>query len=204
MDENEFFRQATLRICGNLEIEEAMQMLLRFLKKVMPVNRLFLQKFDHGYNAMRSIAYANQKECGKLDLLTPLSKDARETASENVPTGQGVVLFEDPQAIPISREMLKFHNIKATSLIVIVLKSKGKILGSFVLVSEGVEKFKNEHLKLVLLLKEPLLIAMSNTLKHQEVIKLGDLLADDNRFLHGELPRPRGDGGAVGQTPDVR
>ena len=193
MDENEFFRQATLRICGNLEIEEAMQMLLRFLKKVMPVNRLFLQKFDHGYNAMRSIAYANQKECGKLDLLTPLSKDARETASENVPTEQGVVLFEDPQAIPISREMLKFHNIKATSLIVIVLKSKGKILGSFVLVSEGVEKFKNEHLKLVLLLKEPLLIAMSNTLKHQEVIKLGDLLADDNRYLHGELRRLSGD-----------
>ena len=40
MDENEFFRQATLRICGNLEIEEAMQMLLRFLKKVMPVCRI--------------------------------------------------------------------------------------------------------------------------------------------------------------------
>ena len=28
MDKNEFFRPATLRICGNLEIEEAMQALL--------------------------------------------------------------------------------------------------------------------------------------------------------------------------------
>jgi hypothetical protein len=40
---------------------------------------------------------------------------------------------------------------------------------------------------------EPFSIAMSNTLKHREVIKLKDLLADDNRFLHGELRRLSGD-----------
>jgi len=193
MDENEFFRQAALRICGNLEIEEAMQMLLLFLKKAMPVNRLFLQKFDHDYNAMRSIAYANQAECGKLDLLTPLSKEAQETALENVPTEQGAFLIENPHASPTSREMLRFHNLQATSLIVMVLLSNKKILGSLVLISEGLQKFKDEHLKLVLLLKEPLIIAMSNTLKHREVLKLKDLLADDNRYLHGELRRLSGD-----------
>ena len=193
MDENEFFRQTALRICGNLEIEEAMQMLLLFLKKAMPVNRLFLQRFDHDYNAMRSIAYANQAECGKLDLLTPLSKEARETASENVLTEQGAFLIENPHASPTSREMLKFHNLQATSLIVMVLRSKEEILGSLVLISEGVQKFKDEHLKFVLLLKEPLIIAMSNTLKHREVLRLKDLLADDNRYLHGELRRLSGD-----------
>lgn len=192
MDENEFFRQATLRICENLEIEEAMQTLLRFLIEVMPVTKIFLQKYDHGYNAMRSIAYANQTECRKLDLLTPLSKDARETVG-NVPTEQDAFLFEDPQAFPISCEMLKFHNLQATSLIVMVLRSKEKMLGSLVLISEGVQKFKDEHLKLVLLLKEPLIIAMSNTLKHREVLRLKDLLADDNRYLHGELRRLSGD-----------
>ncbi len=192
MDKNEFFRQAALRICGNLEIEEAMQILLRFLTEVMPVTRIFLQKYDHGYNAMRSIAYANQTECGKLDLLTPLSKDARKIAG-NIPTEQDGFLFEDPQAFPVSREMLKFHNFQATSLIVMLLRSKEQILGSLVLISEGIQKFKDEHLKLVLLLKEPLIIAMSNTLKHREVLRLKDLLADDNRYLHGELRRLSGD-----------
>lgn len=56
MDENEFFRQATLRICGNLEIEEAIQRLLLYLKKFMPADLLFLQKLDNDYNAMRTIA----------------------------------------------------------------------------------------------------------------------------------------------------
>jgi len=193
MDENKFFRQAALRICGNLEIEEAMQMLLLFLKKAMPVNTLFLQRFDHDYNAMRSIAYANQAECGKLDLLIPLSKEAQEIAPENVPSEQGAFLIEDPHATPTSRKMLRFHSTKATSLIVMVLESKGKTLGSVVFISGGVDKFKDEHLKLALLLREPLVIAMSNTLKHREVLRLKDLLADDNRYLHGELRRLSGD-----------
>jgi len=34
---------------------------------------------------------------------------------------------------------------------------------------------------------------MSNALKHREVIQLKDLLADDNRYLHGELRRLSGD-----------
>jgi transcriptional regulator with GAF, ATPase, and Fis domain len=193
MDENEFFRQATLRICGNLEIEEAMRMLLQFLENHMPVSRFFLQRLDHDFNAMRTIAYANQEGCGKSNLLTPLSKDAQKSASENAPTGQDVFLIEDPDATSICREMLAFHEVNASSLIVMVLESKGERLGSFVLISEGEEKFTNEHLKLVLMLREPLVIAMSNILKHQEVIKLKDLLADDNRYLFDELHRLSGD-----------
>ena len=192
MDENDFFRKAALRICGNLEIEEAMQRLLQLLKEVMPVTKIFLQYYDHDYNAMRSIAYANETECGKLDLLTPLSKVAQETAG-NVLTEQDAFLFEDPQAFPISREMFKFHNIQATSLIVMLIRSKEILLGSLVLITQGKQKFKDEHLKLLLLLKEPLAIAMSNTLKHREILKLKDLCADDNRYLHGELRRLSGD-----------
>ena len=192
MDENDFYRQATLRICGNLEIEEAMQRLVQLLKEVMPVTRIFLQYYDHDYNAMRSIAYASETECGKLDLLTPLSKNARDMAG-NAPTEQDAFLFEDPQAFPVSREMCEFHNLQSTSVIVMVLRTIGETLGFIVLISEGAEKFKNEHLKLVSLLKEPLVIAMSNTLKHREVLKLNDLLTDDNRYLHGELRRLSGD-----------
>jgi transcriptional regulator with GAF, ATPase, and Fis domain len=192
MDKNEFFRQATLRICGNLAIEQAMQTLLEFLKRVMPVTKLYLQYFDREFNAMRTIAYADELECRKLDLLTPLSKSASEMAG-NAPTDHDAFLFEDPQAFSVSREMQKYHDVQATSLMVMVLRTKGETLGFLVLISEEAEKFMSSHLELVLLLKEPLLIAMSNTLKHREVLKLNDLLTDDNRYLHGELRRLCGD-----------
>jgi len=190
---NEFFRQATLRICGNLEIEKALQQLLILMTDVMPVSQFFLQKFDHDYNAMRTIAYANLEDCGKVNLLTPLSKSAQEAAIENAPNGREATLIEDPEASPTSREMLKFHNIEATSLIALSLKSEGQKLGSFILISEGEEKFNNEHIEMVLSLKDPLVIAMSNILKHREVIRLKNLLADDNRYLLGEMRRLSGD-----------
>ncbi len=69
-------------------------------------------------------------------LLTPLSKDAQGNAG-NVPTEQDAFLFEDPHTFPVGREMLKFHNLQATSLIVMVLRTKEKMLGSLVLISEG-------------------------------------------------------------------
>ena len=192
MDKNEFFRQTALRICGNLEIEEALHTLLQFLKEFMPVTKIYLQHYEHDYHAMRSIAYADETEYNKLDLLTPLSKTAGELAG-NAPPEQDAFLLEDPLAFPVSREMTEFHGLPSTSVILLVLRAKGDTLGYLVLISEGEEKFKDEHLEWVLLLKEPLVIAMSNTLKHREVLKLNDLLADDNRYLHSELRRLSGD-----------
>ncbi len=123
MDKNEFFHQAALRICGNLEIEVAMQSLLIYMRKIMPVIRMHLQHYDPEYHAMRSIAYADETESRK----------------------------------------------------------------------EDGNKFEQDHLDWVRMLKEPFLIAMANTLKHREILRINDLLADDNRYLHGELRRRFGD-----------
>jgi transcriptional regulator with GAF, ATPase, and Fis domain len=42
-------------------------------------------------------------------------------------------------------------------------------------------------------LNEPFAVAVSNTLQHQEILRLKDLLADDNRYLQRELLRLSGD-----------
>jgi transcriptional regulator with GAF, ATPase, and Fis domain len=194
MNENEFFRHAALRICSNLEIEEAMFSCLQFLRQVMPADRVYLQCFDHGFGAMRTIATATTTECHKLDLLTSLSEEARASAGlQNLPAMSDISIFEDPERYAISREMLKFHSVPCTSLIVMLLKSKSRVMGNLVLISEGIEKYTKKHAKLLSLLKEPYAIALSNALKHRAVLKLKDLLADDNRYLHGELRRLYGD-----------
>jgi len=194
MDENEFFREGTISICGNLEIEKALFSCLQVLQKVLPVDRMYLQHFDPEYNAMRTIATATVSNSSKLDLLTPLSEEARASANRrDLPLEQKVFIFEDPQNYAISREMLEFHGLQSTSLMVMLLESKGQVLGSLVVSTEGKEKYNQEHARLLSLLKEPFFIAISNTLKHREVLKLKDLLIDDNRYLHGELRRLSGD-----------
>ena len=59
LDKNEVFREATLRICGDLEIETAMVSFLQYIAEFIPVDRLFLQYFDQGLNVMRTIVDAN-------------------------------------------------------------------------------------------------------------------------------------------------
>ena len=174
MDENAFFHEATLRICGNLEIEEALQACLKFLKKEIPINRIFLQCFDEKAGSMRSIAMATESESHKLDLLTPLSNEAMASLSmKNFPAEDDIFIFKDPQQYAISREMLSYHNIECKSLIVLTLPSKSGILGSAVFISET-DILNEDHSHLLSLLKEPFVIALSNTLKHRSELKLFD------------------------------
>ncbi len=191
--EESIFHEATLKICGNLEIEVALQSTLKLLKKVMPLDQFFLEYYDQDFKAMRTIATATANHCQKLDLLTPLSQDAQASAGlEDLPTGEDVYIFDDPWRRAISREMLEFHKVKSTSLITMFLKSNEQFLGVLVLNSEN-EKFTNEHARIISYLREPFSIAMSNALKHRELQILKDLLTDDNRFLHKELHRLSGD-----------
>lgn len=124
--------------------------------------------------------------------MTPLSEEAREKAA-NAPGHQDAFLITDPMSFPVSKEMTAFHDIQSSSVIVMALRTRKATLGYLVLTSEGEEVLHDHHRSLVELLKEPLVISMSNALKHREVVKLNDLLEDDNRYLHGELRRLSGD-----------
>ena len=192
MEEDEFFHQATLRICGNLEIEKSLHSLVQYLHDFMPVSRIYLQCYDESLQSIRTIAYADAQSFKRLDQIAHLSKEAIEM-NRNIPTGKDAFLVTNPQEFPVSRDMMKFHDQKGSSIIVLILRFKTEILGFLILQSVGDEKFSNKDLDLVNTLKDPLIIALSNTLKHREVLTLKDLLADDNQYLHSELRRLSGD-----------
>jgi len=189
---SDFFEEATLRICGNLEIENALHSLLLYLKNFMPVARMYLSYYNETLQSTNIIAHANEKMSEKLDLIVSLPKDAMEIA-RNISSYGDVVLVENPQEFPLTRYTTKVLNVTPSSIIGLNLRSKDKMIGTLGLQSDGEPKFVESDLKLIESLKGPMKIAMSNSLKHREVLKLKDLLADDNRYLHDELRRLSGD-----------
>jgi transcriptional regulator with GAF, ATPase, and Fis domain len=192
-DKEQIFHHATLEICGNLKIEEALQSTIILLQKVMPVDEFYLEYYDPQFKAMRTIAKATASSCESLNLLTSLSSPAQESASlKDLPDGRDVFIFDKPWERAISKEMLEFHNAPSTSLIALMLKTGTEFLGVLILNSIN-EVFTNEHAQIISDLRDPFCIAMSNALKHRELIAMKDLLADDNRFLHGELHRITGE-----------
>ncbi len=194
VDANEFFRQVTLRICGDLDIEKALSSTLQFLRQVMPVEGMSLQYFDIGLNSVHGVALVTKTERKKIDLPTPVSKTAIEQFLNKYPIEFGnALLITDPQEDPYLREMMHYRGSTSTSFLILMLYSNSSRTCSLALGSEADQYFDQEHADLLSLLSEPFAIAMSNALKHREVKDLQRLLADDNRYLHGELHRLSGD-----------
>ena len=199
VDENDFFRQATLRICEHLDIEIGMSSCLQYLESFLPADTMYLQLYELSLGAMRVIAKATAKEGIKLDILTPFPPEAKNSAAMKRANFEksklpGVMIVNRPESEPISRTMLEaLGERKDSSILVMPLVIEDIPLGSLVILAEGHNRYTEEHARLLSLIKEPFCIAMSNTLKHQEVLDLKDILADDNRYLHRELLRLPGD-----------
>jgi transcriptional regulator with GAF, ATPase, and Fis domain len=194
MTKNEFFRKMTIKICGNLDIEKALFSSLTFLKDLMPVTILFLEYYDVNMSATRTIAKATLKGGQKVDLLTPLSQEAKQWASGYLSDiSKQAYLYQDPMDRPYASEMMRFHNITLCSVILLPLEAGGKVIGSLIVGSEGKTKFNKKHAELISLMSEPIAIAMSNALIHREVVQLKNNLTEDNKQLHNELRRLSGE-----------
>jgi len=190
VDENEFFRRATMQICSSLDIETAMWRSIQFLKDFIPVDMMFLHLYERGLGVMRTIAMATASQGRRLDHLTPLSKEVRTRVEEKHPH---VMILNQPELEPLTKTMIQSLGKPDCSILLLHLDVEGQRLGALSIIAEGKNRFTEEHARLVSLLNEPFAIAFSNTLKHEEVLRLKDLLADDNRYLHRELLHLSGD-----------
>jgi transcriptional regulator with GAF, ATPase, and Fis domain len=189
VDENDFFRRATMQICSSLDIEIAMWRCIQFLKDFMPADEMYLHLYESGLGAFRTIAGATAAEGRKMDRITPLPQEVRARIAEF--SGMGVI--NQPELEPSFQFMLQYYGRPDTAALIRLLEVEGQKLGALVLLAQGRNRFSEEHARLFSLLNEPFSIAVSNTLKHQEILRLKDLLADDNRYLHRELLRLSGD-----------
>src|SRR5512146_5809 len=62
MDDNDFFREFTFRICGSLNIGEALWDCLLYVRTAIPADELMLTVYEPGLGALEVVAQANEKE----------------------------------------------------------------------------------------------------------------------------------------------
>lgn len=185
LNTQEFFREATMRICGSLDMASALWRFFSYAKEFIPLNQITLNLFEPDMGAVRVVAGATQAGGTKLDIVSPLSPKARSDLKGDKLTKLRIV--NEPEKDQVSRDMAEVMGKSASSLLIMRLEVEGRRLGSVVLRCDGKNRYTTEHSELLSLLNEPFAIALSNFLRHQEVVELKNILADDNRFLHKEL-----------------
>ena len=185
IEESIFFREATLRICGSLEIESAMQRCLNYLSSLLPATHLCFHIYDRELGIIETVAMATTENGRAMALRTPLSSKGRQQVIEQRSLRIKLVerMGDDAVAGPVVRQL----GAEDLSGLILDLALEGKFVGTVSVFSEPDIKFNHHHVRLLSLLNEPFAIALANYLRFRELHALRDLLADDNRYLLDEL-----------------
>ena len=198
MNRDEFFREMTKRICSTLDIRTALMRSYEFLKTVMPVFVLDLSLYDPESNKETKVAnIRNGTVTDDAKLSEPLP-DGISNELRNFWASMGeITVFNHPAPDRITNavyrlaeyRLAEYRHAKSNdvSILVLRLELEGKRIGVLIIVAEGLDRFTEKHANLVAILNEPFSMALSNALQYQEIMRLKDMLADDNRFLHREL-----------------
>ncbi|HNZ65061.1 MAG TPA: sigma 54-interacting transcriptional regulator [Paludibacter sp.] len=196
IDEKEFFREATLRICGSLEIEKALWDCLIYIRHYIPADFITMSTFDPDTGVSETIAGANISG-GKIishKVTTPLNTRNAIMKIINSTRKDPTIMIADRVAEhPIMRFLSELGIKPDTSVMVMGPKPEWNTFGGIAIGNNEKEKYTEEHKYLFSLLNEPFAIAFINYIRYREVMRLKDMLADDNRYLQDELRYQTGD-----------
>ena len=171
VDENLFFREATLRLCSSLEIEAALKRCYEYIRPFIPVKRMGLHIVDLEENALQLVAHVGADLPENYEHIVHLPNKGRRERAAALKSGDIVIINRtDPNLIP--KEVLERLGQKEDySFIQMALELEGNQLGYLGLMADGADQYTDEHARLLRLLREPMSIAMSNAREHQEVIR---------------------------------
>ncbi len=193
LDENLFFREATLRLCSSLEIEAALKRCYEYIRPFIPVKRMGLHLVDLEENTLQFVAHVGADLSENYEHIVHLPDKGRRERTAALKSGD-IVIINQPDSNLLPKGVLERLGQKEDySFIQMALELEGSKLGYLGLTADGVNQFTDEHARLLRLLREPMSIAMSNAMEHQEVIRFKQMLADDNRYLLDELRSISGD-----------
>ena len=189
LDENEFFRQATLRICSSLDIEKALFNCLQYIRLFMPASKVSLGVFAPASGTLKSLIIVDHAG-NKISLPpTQMSRQAVQEIESRAQAGAIRIIIDTGENDPIVKILRPYIDLSNHSALVMDLAVEDKRLGTFAVSAEGRARFTQEHVHLISLLQEPFSIAMSNALRYEEVVKLKDIVDAENRELSRELQR---------------
>jgi len=194
VEENAFFRQATLCISSSLDIEVAMGRCMDYLNGFMPVSGMLFGLYEPELNVGRILAAIWPGRLNKPGKTIPLPLELWDWMKQEHARDPVVQIVNDVDAEDSRlRRILSTYWPDDTSHITMDLELEDRRLGVLHLFAEGKNRYDESHARLISLLHAPFAVAVTNILQHQEIVRLKDTLADDNRYLRRQITEMTGD-----------
>ncbi len=189
VDENVFFREATLRICSSLDIETALKRSFEYIQAFIPATGITLHTLDYDLNLMQLVASVGDHQLEGYERVLPLPEKGRGKRAADLRAALLknevviIIVNQSDQEVGLP-EILERLGLKFdVSVMMMFLKLESNLVGMLGLAADGLNQYNNEHARLLRLLHEPFAMAMSNALRHQEIIRFKDELMSHLQFF---------------------
>ncbi|MCD4722762.1 MAG: hypothetical protein K8S13_23325, partial [Desulfobacula sp.] len=171
INENEFFREAALRICGTFEIEKALWNCFKYISKFIKVDRAYLHYFKPEEKCGIIFARADHDRGQRVNIKSFPPSDVWKLMKSGEMPDQ--LLFNRANEDPMGSYMLSTTGIhEKCSLIVTKLIVDNKWLGGISFGAFGWDHYDDKDLHLLKLLRTPFTIALSNSKRYYELLEL--------------------------------
>lgn len=206
-DMSTFFREATLRICGSLDIESVAEDCLEYLKDYIPLDGILITHYDEKNSCLIYLAAATRIPLNlNGNKVIQIPQDLTDWYVRNKSSlAEPVHIFNEPEKPPLHMEAWKSLGLLNTSSLLLRVTFMGKRLGQIDFFCMGRDRYTSEHADLISQLYRPFSIALANALQYREIVNIKELLSEDNRSLRNALHGTNGTKiiGAHGGLKDV-
>ncbi len=184
--ELEFFREVSLRICGSLEIDKALNQVLVYVRDFLPADELVLVVYAPEAGAVEVVASADAAG-GQLRRESTVMPEPVRAEIEAAGNHIRVRLANDVHADPILSRVGRILDWPASSVIAARLIIEGAMVGALYVRAIGTGRYTREHVRLWEMVNEPAAVALANSQRYRKAAELRDRLKDDNQYLRQEL-----------------
>jgi transcriptional regulator with GAF, ATPase, and Fis domain len=185
INENDFFREATLHICGSLEIEKALWHCLLYIKKYIPVDQISLNLYDYQDGVGEVFVCANKEGGEIISHKVTLPPEIQKKKIEKRPIRHWTLdQIADQKALGNDLETSDTQNISCLVMDLVLEKTNW---GSLNFLSEKGKKFSEAHIDLLKMLNEPFAVALSNSIQYRDLKNIKAQLDEESKYFQNEL-----------------
>ncbi len=192
-DDIDFFYQSTLRICGSLDLETMLSDSFDYIRRFIPadgINLSLINEDDKTIEFLEAIVVPGKKI---IDFPLKLTPEAISYIEQYEATDAPCIMANHPESHPVGKIVWEEQGKPEISFLISPLEIDGEHFGFVSLVALGYNRYSQDDLIKLNLLQGPFAIAMSNALKHRELLNIKDILKDDNQYLNRQLNHSIGD-----------
>lgn len=184
------FRNVTEMICGDLNIEKALENCMHYLKNLMPVDHMYVLIQDDNWPAARPLAMIsaqNDIQIKKPEFI-PLSESERKYANRRFLPGKAVITNTAVDSTTrFNRILSHFAPKDGLSIIHMRTAISGKYICAVGICADGQNRYLKKHGDIFQELQKPFAIAVANALHFQETLRLKEQIQHDQKALFNDI-----------------